>query len=61
VGGHNWRILSLIWMKLMGLFHRDDIYKSFREGHCPFLLGFIKKYEIMVFKDLGLDHCIVPD
>jgi hypothetical protein len=54
--GNNWSILSHIWMKLMGFIHRDELYKSVREGHCPFLLEFIKNDEIMVFKDLALDH-----
>jgi hypothetical protein len=40
----------------MGFFHRDEIYKNSREGHCPFLLGFVRNCEIVVFKDLGPDH-----
>jgi hypothetical protein len=40
-------------MKLMGFFRRDELYKSSREGHFPFLLEFVKNDEIVVFKDLG--------
>jgi hypothetical protein len=43
-------------MKLMGCFHRYDLYKSAREGYCPFLLEFMKNDEIVVSKDGGLDH-----
>jgi hypothetical protein len=40
----------------MGFVYRDDIYKSVKEGHCPFLLGLVKNYEIVVSKDMGPYH-----
>jgi hypothetical protein len=43
-------------MKLMGFFYRDEIEQSSREGHFPFLLGFVKNSEIVVFKYLGRNH-----
>jgi hypothetical protein len=43
-------------MKVMGFMHREEIYKSAKEGHCPILLGFVRKCKIMVIKDMGPDH-----
>jgi len=43
-------------MKLLDFFHKEEIYKSSKEGHFPFLLGFVRNCKIMVFKDLGPNH-----
>jgi hypothetical protein len=39
--GHNYCRLSQIGMKILGFVCRE-IYESVREGHCPFLLGFVR-------------------
>jgi hypothetical protein len=51
--GHNWSRLSYIEMKLLDFVQGKEGYKSVREGHYPFLLEFVRKFKIMVFKDLG--------
>jgi hypothetical protein len=43
-------------MKIVLFFHREEVYKNTREGPCPILLGFGKKYKIVVFKYLDPDH-----
>jgi hypothetical protein len=43
-------------MKLVVFFHRDELYKSAREGQCPFLFGFVKNGKMVAFKDLSTDH-----
>jgi hypothetical protein len=40
----------------MCFFCGEEIYKSFKEGLCPFMLGFDINCKIVVFKDLGPDH-----
>jgi hypothetical protein len=54
--GHNWSILSRIEMKLMVLSAERIYTRVIREGHCPILLGFVRKCKIVVFKDLGPNH-----
>jgi hypothetical protein len=43
-------------MKLIGFVRNEEIYKRAREGHCPFLLEFVRKCKIVGFKDLGPNH-----
>jgi hypothetical protein len=58
--GHNLGILSPIEMKLLGFFQTEDIYKSVREDHCPFMLGFVRNYKLVVFKYMGPNHWQKP-
>jgi hypothetical protein len=43
-------------MKILGFVRIEEIYKSDKRCHCPFLLGFVRNCKIVIFKDLGLDH-----
>jgi hypothetical protein len=52
---NKWSRLSWLEMKIQGFFRRE-IYKSSREGHFPFLLGFVRNCKIVDFKDLGPYH-----
>jgi hypothetical protein len=41
--GHKGRKLIHIEMNIMGFIHKEEIYKSVKEAHCPTLLGFVRK------------------
>jgi hypothetical protein len=52
--GSMWNHVTTSVATSTGLKHTNkEGNKSAREGHWPFLLEFVKKFEIMGFKDLG--------